>query len=311
MVRLDDDELNISPAVAGSLGYAPARHRRRPAVAPAPAAPRRPGRDVADAVGWIIAGIFGLFGSLILFTVICFAISIVSGAAPTTTAAGMSARPQIAESVPSTSPVPQHPITSQSAPEPQSAADLHPAAQPQLPPAIETTNPETDSQQTMQSPPQSESVPNNVEASSSLDPSSTEPEKSEITVEETIQQKRVEISQPPESEQHEGKVKFPMTKWAAEKASSSPPFSSWRWVCASRNGLRCGLQDVNGTYVQRFFWNGGSVQASEISKEALFPRGLAWRCARMPGLLYCTILDSRGTNRQGCAYDGRSLACGN
>lgn len=311
MVRLDDDELNISPAVAASLGYAPARPRRRPAAAPVPAAPRRPGRDAADAAGWIVTGVLGLFGSLILFTVICVVISIASGAAPTTTAAGMSARPQIVEAAPSTSSLPQRPIASPSSPDPQSAAVSDPAPQQQAAPAIETTNTETDSQQSMQSPPQSESVPNSIGASTAPDSTSAGSERPEITVEHAIQEEPVSISQPPESEQSERKARLPMTKWAAEKAASAPPFSNWRWVCASRNGLRCGLQDVNGTYVQRFSWNGGSVQASGISREALFPRGLVWRCARMPGLLYCTILDRRGTNRQGCAYDGRSLACGN
>lgn len=305
MVRLDDDELNINPEVAASLGYAPARHRLWPAPAPAPAAPRTPGRNVGEVVGWIIACILGLLGCLVLFTVICFAITIMGGPAPATT------RPQAAESAPSASPAPQRPIASPSAPEPQGAADLRPAAQTQLPPAIETTNLETDSQQATQSLPQSESAPDSIEASTAPDPSSAGSEKPGITVEEAIQQRQVVTSLPPESERQERKVRLPKTKWAAERGASAPFFSNWRWVCVSRSGLRCGLQDVNGAYVQRFFWDGGSVQSSEISKEALFPRGLVWRCARMPGLLYCTILDSRGTNRQGCAYDGRSLVCGN
>jgi len=63
--------------------------------------------------------------------------------------------------------------------------------------------------------------------------------------------------------------------------------------------------------VQNFFWNGGSVQASGISTEALLPRALVWKCAKMPGILYCSILDGRGTNRQGCSYDGKALTCGN
>lgn len=127
----------------------------------------------------------------------------------------------------------------------------------------------------------------------------------------TIQGEEAIIPQPPESEQPEKKVKLPKTKWYAEGGASAPLFSSWRWVCASRDGLRCALQDVNGKYVQSFFWNGGSVQASAISTEALFPRALVWGCAKMPGILYCSILDGRGTNRQGCSYDGKSLACGN
>ena len=59
MVRLDDDQLNISPEVAASLGYAPARASRQPAVAPALAAPRRPGPGAGDIVGWII-GVAGV-----------------------------------------------------------------------------------------------------------------------------------------------------------------------------------------------------------------------------------------------------------
>ncbi len=127
----------------------------------------------------------------------------------------------------------------------------------------------------------------------------------------TVQGEEAIIPLPPESEQEEKKVKLPKTKWYADGGASAPPFSNWRWVCRSRGGLLCGLQDVNGKYVQSFFWNGGSVQASGISTAALFPQALVWRCAKMPGILYCSILDGQRTNRQGCAYDGKSLACGN
>ncbi len=245
MVRLDDDQLNISPEVAASLGYAPARASRQPAVAPALAAPRRPGPGAGDIVGWIIGWIIVcilvLFGSFILLTVICFVITIVSGAAPPTT------RPQTAESAPSPSPVPPHPIASPSAPEPRSVAVSDPAPQQQAPPTIETTNLEIESEQTVQPLPQSEAVQNNIEGSTASDPSSAGSERSEITVEEAKQEKQLDISQPPESEQREKKkVTLPKTKWHAEGGASAPPFSNWRWVCESRNGLRCGLQDVNG-----------------------------------------------------------------
>jgi hypothetical protein len=127
----------------------------------------------------------------------------------------------------------------------------------------------------------------------------------------TIQGEEAFIPQPPESDQQDKKVKLPKTKWYAEGGASAPPFADWRWVCMTRDGLSCGLQDLKGAYVQRFYWNGDSVQASAISAEALFPTGLVWGCARLPRTLYCTIFDSRKINRQGCAYDGNSIACGN
>ncbi len=127
----------------------------------------------------------------------------------------------------------------------------------------------------------------------------------------TVQGEEAIIPLPPESEQEEKKVKLPKTKWYGEVGASAPFFSDWRWVCRSRGGFLCVLQDVNGQYVQTFFWNGGSVQASAISTAAIFPQSLVWNCAKMPGILYCSMLDNRGTNRQGCAYDGKSLACGN
>jgi len=308
MVRLDDDELNIDPAVAASLRYTPTRRRRRPAAAPAPAAPRRPGRGVGDAVGWIVTGLLGLFGTFILFTVICFAIAIGSGPAIPTTAAGMGARPQIAGSAPSTPPVPQDPIPSPSAEQISVASE--PAPQQEASPAVETTSLEVDSRQTLQPPPQSESAPNGIGAPAASDHSAG-PEEPEVMVEDAIREEPAVIPRSPEPGRREGRARAPETERPAMEGASSPFFSNWRWVCASRNGLRCGLQDVNGTYVQSFSWTGGPIQASGISREALSPRGLAWRCARMPGLLYCTISDSRGANRQGCAFDGRSLACGN
>jgi len=201
------------------------------------------------------------------------------------------------------------PQTSVDTREEQGAALPQASPQPQAPPAIETANPEIESPQEVQSPPQSEPAANSVEVSSLSD--SAGPEKPEITAAETIQEEPVVISQPPESEQQEKKVELPKTKGYVERGVSAPPFSNWRWVCESRGGLRCALQDVNGNNVQSFFWNGGSVLASAISTEALFPRAIVWGCAKMPGILYCSILDGRGTNRQGCSYDGKSLACGN
>ncbi len=144
-----------------------------------------------------------------------------------------------------------------------------------------------------------------------IDMSLFEKKEKEEPAEITVQGEEAFIPQPPESEQSEKKVKLPKTKWYAEGGASAPPFSSWRWVCMSRNGLRCGLQDVNGAYVQDFLWKGGSVRASAISAGALFPRGLVWGCAKLPATLYCTIFDSGKTNRQGCAYDGKEIACGN
>jgi hypothetical protein len=117
-MRFDDDELNIRAEVAASLGYAPERPRRR-AVAPGPAAPRRPGPDVGAAIGGIITVIFGIFVGFVLLSVICFVITAARGPASPTTAAGMSARPQITHSAPSTSQVPPHQIASPAAPEPQ------------------------------------------------------------------------------------------------------------------------------------------------------------------------------------------------
>ncbi len=292
MVRLDDDELNISREVAAALGYPRQGNARRRRNARADAQPRY-GHDQGNGS---LAGPFGAFGVVLLLLLIIFA---VVGVSSVTSRAGSTVK---AGSDPQTS-VESH--------EGQRPADPHPAAQSQAPIAIETANLEIDSQQEVQSPPQSESVPNNVEASSSSGPSSAEPEKPEITVEEMTQEEPVVISPSPESEQQEKKIELPQTMWYGEGGASAPPFSNWRWVCVSRDGLRCALQDVNGKYVQSFFWNGGSVQASAISTEALFPRALVWGCAKMPGILYCSILEGRGTNRQGCAYDGTSLACGN
>jgi hypothetical protein len=282
MVRLDDDELNISREVAAALRY----HAR------AEAQPQHAhDQDVR-----FPAGPFGAFGVVLLLLLILCA---VVGISSVTSRAGSIVK---AGSYPQTS-VESH--------EGQRAADPQPAAQPHSPPVIETADLETDSEQTTQPPPQSESVPNSVEASSSSGPSSAEPEKPEITVEGTTQAEPAVISTPPESEYQEKKVELPKTKWYGESGTSAPPFSNWRWVCVSHDGLRCALQDVNGKYVQSFFWRGGSVQASAISTEALFPRALVWGCDKMPGILYCSILDGRGTNRQGCAYDGKSLSCGN
>ncbi len=289
MARLDDNELNINPEVAAALGYPRQGNARRRRNARAEAQPRY-AHDQGDGFG-----LFGAFGvALLLLLIICAVFGITGYVSQAKSTATTSSPPQ----------------TSVQSREWQSAAEEHPAAQPQAPPAIETTNLEIDSQQTMQSPPQPESVPNSVEASTASDPSSAEPEKPEITVAETIQKEPVVISQPSESEQQEKKVELPKTMRYGERGASAPPFSNWRWVCASRGGLRCALRDVNGRYVQSFFWNGGSVQASAISTVALFPRALVWRCTKMPGILYCSILDGRGTNRQGCSYDGRSLMCG-
>jgi hypothetical protein len=285
MARLDDDELNIHPEVAAALGYPRQWNARERRNARADAQPR-----------YAVAGPFGAFGVVLLLLLIICA---VVGVSSVTSRAGSTA---------STGSDPQASVKSR---EPRSAAIVQPIAQPQPPPVIETTNLEIDSQQEVQSPPQSESVPNSVEASASSGPSSIEPEKPETTVEETIQEEPAVISPPPESEHQEKKVELPKTKWHGGSGTSAPPFSNWRWVCVSHDGLRCALEDVNGKYVQSFFWRGGSVQASAISTEALFPRALVWGCAKMPGILYCSILDGRGTNRQGCAYDGKSLACGN
>lgn len=289
MVRLDDDELNINPEVAAALGYPPQGNVRGRRNARADAQ-RRYAHDQGNGFP---AGPFGAFGvALLLLLIICAVFGIpgyVSQAGSTATAGSP-------------------PQTSVESREGQSAADPPPAAQPQAPPAIETTNPEIASQQIMQSPPQPEAVPNSVEDISVSDSAGSE--KPGIRVEEAIQEEPVVISQPPESEQQEKKVKLPMAKWYGQGGASAPPFSNWRWVCASRGGLRCALRDVNGKYVQSFFWNGGSVQASAVSTAALFPRALVWRCTKMPGILYCSILDGRGTNRQGCSYDGRSLMCG-
>ncbi len=287
MVRLDDDELNINPEVAAALRYprqGNARGRRNARAD----AQRRYAHDQGDGFG-----LFGAFGvALLLLLIICAVFGITGYVSQAGSTATTGSPPQ----------------TSVESREVQPAADPQPTAQPQVPQAIETTNPEIASQQTMQSLPQPESVPNSVEASSVSDSAGSE--KPEIRVEEAIQEEPVVISQPSESEQQEKKVELPMTKWYGQGGASAPPFSNWRWVCASRGGLRCALRDVNGRYVQNFFWNGGSVQASAISTEALFPRALVWRCAKMPGILYCSILDGRGTNRQGCSYDGRSLICG-
>jgi hypothetical protein len=278
--RLDDDELNISREVAAAL-RCHARVDAQPRQAPGNAS---------------LAGPFGVFGvALLLLLIICAVV----GVSSITSRAGSTA---------STGSDPQASVESR---EQRSAAIVQTTAQPQPPPVIETTNLETDFQQEVQSPLQSESVPNSVEASSSSGPSSAEPEKPEITVEGTTQEEPVVISPPPESEHQEKKVELPKTKWYGERGTSAPPFSNWRWVCVSHDGLHCALQDVNGKYVQSFFWRGGSFQASAISTEALFPRALVWGCAKMPGILYCSILDRRGTDRQGCAYDGKSLACGN
>jgi hypothetical protein len=291
MVRLDDNELNINPEVAAALGYPPqgnARRRRNPRAE----AQRRYAHDQGDG---FLAGPFGAFGvALLLLLIFCAVFGLtgyVSQAGSTVTAGSL----------------PQMSVESR---EGQSAAEELPAAQPQAPPAIETTNPEIDSQQIMQSPPQPEAVPNSAEASTAPDPSSAEPERPGITVAVLVQKEPVVISQPSESEQQEKNVELLKTKRYGERGALAPPFSNWRWVCVSRNGLRCALRDVNGKYVQSFFWNGGSVHASAISTVALFPRALVWRCAKMPGILYCSILDGRGTNRQGCSYDGRSLTCG-
>jgi hypothetical protein len=286
MVRLDDNELNINPEVARALRYRRQGNARGCHNARAEAQPRH---AHGQGNGF---GLFGAFGvALLLLLIICA----VFGITGYVSQAGSTVKAD------------SHPQTSAQSREWQSAAEEHAAAQPQAPPAIETTNLEIASEQTMQPPPQPESVPNRVEATSVSD--STGSEKPEIRVEETIQKEQV-ISQPLESEQQEKKVEPPKTKWFVERGASAPPFSNWRWVCESRNGLRCALRDVNGKYVQSFFWNGGSVQASAISTAALFPRALVWRCAKMPGILYCSILDGRGTNRQGCSYDGRSLTCG-
>jgi hypothetical protein len=290
MVRLDDDELNINPEVAAALRYPRQGNARGLRNARAEAQPRH----AHDQGNGFPAGLFGAFGvALLLLLIICAVFGITGYVSQAGSTVKADSRPQ----------------TSAQSREWQSAAEEHPAEQPQAPPAIETTNPEIDSEQTMQPPPEPESVPNGVEVASSSDPSSAEPEKPEITVAETIQKEPVVISQPSESEQQEKKVELLKTKRYGERGASAPPFSNWRWVCVSRNGLRCALRDVNGKYVQNFFWNGGSVQASAISTAALFPRALVWRCTKMPGILYCSILDGRGTNRQGCSYDGRSLMC--
>jgi hypothetical protein len=287
MVRLDDNELNINPEVAAALGYPPQGNARGRRNARAEAQPRH-AHDQGN-------GLFGAFGvALLLLLIFCTVFGITGYVSQAGSTVKADSRP---------------PTSAQSR-EWQSAAEEHPAAQPQAPPAIEATNPEIASEQTMQPPPQPEAVPNSAEASTASDPSSAEPEKPEITVAVMIQKEPVVISQPPESEQQEKKVEMPRTKWFAERGASAPPFSNWRWVCVSRSGLHCALRDVNGKYVQSFYWNGGSVQASAISTAALFPRALVWRCTKMPGNLYCSILDSRGTNRQGCSYDGRSLMCG-
>jgi len=291
MARLDDDQLNIRPEVAAALRYHAGRANAAPSRrnARAAAQPRR-AHDRGDGFS---AGLFGAFGvALVLLLIICAVSGAVSRAGSAVTTGS-------------------HPQTGVQPREPQGAAVSEPDPQPQAPPAIETTNLEIDSQQTMQPPPQSESMPSGIEAPTASDPSSARSEKPEITVGEAIQGEPVVVSQPRESEQRERRVELPRMRWHGAGGASAPPFSNWRWVCMSRDGLRCALQDVNGRQVQSFFWNGGSVRASDISTEALFPQGLAWGCAKMPGLLYCSVLDRRGTSRQGCSYDGRSLACGN
>src|SRR6266851_4914652 len=106
MIRLDNDEMNMTPEVSAFLGYTPARRRREAVALPLPA-PRRPGPDVIAVLGWIIGGTFAVFVvavvGVILLSVICFVVSIVeSPAAGTTTVATTNVRPQIKQSAPST-----------------------------------------------------------------------------------------------------------------------------------------------------------------------------------------------------------------
>ncbi len=127
MIRLDNDEMNMTPEVSAFLGYTPAR-RRREAMALALSAPRRPGPDGPDVIavlGWIIGGTFAAFVAavvgVVLLSAVCFVVSIAEGpTAGTMTIATTSANTQISQTAPSTPRAQRRPIVSQ----PASAASV-------------------------------------------------------------------------------------------------------------------------------------------------------------------------------------------
>jgi hypothetical protein len=121
---------------------------------------------VGDVIGWVFTALLGLFGTFVLFILICFVVAIATGPGPTSpaTAVGIGAQPQI---IPNQRPrrhqsrssrSPHHPLPNRRELPPRT-----PPAQPsKLSAEIATTDLEIDSRRTMEPSPQSESVQRSI-----------------------------------------------------------------------------------------------------------------------------------------------------